>query len=598
MMKKLGILFAFVALTGLTSAFPFTATIEGPSAVSMLEGMTVTVPLNLHNVDFEKHSITVAVKTDSGFIEAKPIIKKLTLNGYESTTLGIDIHAEDDADHDTYEVLVKVDADGQVAEVPIVVYVGSNPYLTLSSFTKTVCGNEWVDDISFSVKNNSNEDTDVLVKAEHPILFPTFDEETLSLENGETQIIDLELNVSPQNVGEYEGTIFAQNDKVLVARTFSVKVNDCPTPTEKVISLTLLKKPKDLTKLQTTFFPITLKNLTSQTQEVFVSVESVILVDALTVHLTSKETLTVDLLVKPDLSVKAGTYPVKITAYASGYSVSQTVNMKVLPLSYIQAETVSTIYELSAGETKTMQFVVNNLGDVSQTLTTSMLSASPGITYTFTPSTFTVASGKSQVVSLSVAASSNVSIDSVSNAILINGKPPQSIPLVFELVKSDDSSILEIDVLSGPDVLTLNQGESKEFEIVVENPTDESIQGIVFKLVGVKGSGLILIPKDSSEVLAPHQTKTMVFTLKASEKTKVGAYSPILVMESADAVQTVPFTVIVNESGFLSGLTGFFILLGSNASMLGLILILILVGLWVIGKVTRKTPAWASKWVK
>ncbi len=598
MMKKLGILLAMVALAGLSSAFPFTASIEGPPAISMLEGMTVTIPLNLHNVDFEKHAIVVSVKTDSGFIEAKPILKKLTLNGYESTQLGIDIHAEDDAEHDTYEVLVKVDADGQKTEVPIVVYVGSNPYLTLGSFTKTVCGNEWVDDISFSVKNNSNDDTEVVVKAEHPILFPTFDEETLELENGETKIIDLELNVSPQNVGEYEGVVTAQNDQVLVARSFSVKVNDCPTPTEKVISMTLPKKPKDLTKLQTTFFPITLKNLTSQTQEVSVSVESVIPVDSLTVHLTSKETLTVDLLVKPDLSVKAGTYPVKITAYASGYSVTQTVNMKVLPLSYIQAEGVSTIYELAAGQTKTMQFVVNNLGDVSQTVTANMLFSSPGITYTFTPSTFTIASGKSQVVLLSVSASESVNIDSVNNAIIVNGKPSQSIPLVFELVESDDASVLEIDVLSSPDVLNLNQGESKEFEIVVENPTDESIQGIVFKLVGVKGSGLILIPKDSSEVLAPHQTKTFVFTLKASEKTKAGAYSPILVMESADAVQTVPFTVIVNESGLLSGITGFFILLGSNASMLGLILILILVALWVIGKVTRKTPAWASKWVK
>jgi uncharacterized membrane protein len=420
----------------------------------------------------------------------------------------------------------------------------------------------------------------------------------LELENGETQIIDLELNVSPQNVGEYDGVVTAQNDKVLVARPFSVKVNDCPTPTEKVISMTLPKKPKDLTKLQTVFFPITLKNLTSQTQEVLVSVESVIPVDALSVHLTSKETLTVDLLVKPDLSVKAGTYPVKITAYASGYSVSQTVNMKVLPLSYIQAEGVSTIYALGAGQTKTMQFVVNNLGDVSQSVSSSMKFSSPGITYTFNPSTFNLASGKSQVVSLSVSASDNVNIDSVNNTIVVNGKPSQSIPLVFEIVKSDNQSVLEIDVLSAPDVLNLNQGESKEFEIVVENPTDESIQGIVFKLVGVKGSGLVLIPKDPSEVLAPHQTKTLVFTLKSSEKTKGGAYSPILVMESADAVQTVPFTVIVKETGFLSGLTGFFVLLGGNASGVGLIILLILVALWIIGSVTRKTPAWTSKWVK
>ena len=601
MMNKngiIGIAFACIVLAGLASAFPFTATIDGPSSVSLMEGTSLTVPLVLHNVDFEKHSITITTDTDSGFIEAVPIIKKFSLNGYESTTLGIVIRATDDADHDTYEVMVEVDVDGQLVEVPITVYVGSNPFLTVGSFTKTVCGNEWVDAISFSVKNNSSEDTVVHITAEHPVLFPTFEEESLSLENGETEIIELELNVSPQNTGEYEGMIFVENEHILVSRPFSVKVQDCPDPVEKVLSLTLPKKPKDLVKLETSYFPITLKNLTSQTQEVEIAIESAIPVDSLTVHLSSKETLTLDIILRPDLSVPAGTHPVKITATASGYSVSQTVTMKVLPLAYIEAEAVNTIYELEEGETQTMQVIVKNVGDTSQSIGMAMQFSTPGIDYTFTPSALTLPAGKTHVFMLSVHAAENAGIDRVNNAILIQGNPARSIPLSFVLIDTDAMGVLSINVLSAPQVIHLNAGESKEFEIVVENPTDESILGIRFKLVGVNGSGLVLIPGDPTEALAPHQTKTMRFTLMASDDTRGGTYDPILVMESADAAQTVPFTVIVDADGNEGVLTGLFTFAGKNAGLIGLIILVLAATYWLVGKVMKRSPVWASPWVR
>lgn len=599
MMKKLGLLIlALFAIAGVVTAFPFTATLDSQPNVSLLEGHTITSTIEIHNVDFEKHKITVTAKSDSKFVKVKPQIKSFTLNGYESTQLGIDIEATDDADHDTYNVTIKVDADGQVKEVPLTVYVGNNPFLTVSTFNTSVCGNEYVDSVSVSVKNLTSDDSAILIKAEQPVLFPTFEDESIQLDKGDTEIVSLDVHVSPQNTGSYDGTIFVQNDQILVARPFSVKVNDCPTPVEKTISLTLLKKPKDLVKLQTTLFPITLKNLTDNVQNVNVTIESVIPVEAISITLTPNETQTVDLKVSPDLSTKAGTYPAKITATASGYSVSQTTNMKVLPLAYIDASAATTIFEMTKGETQSMQIIVDNQGDTSQSISMAMQYAIPGVDFVFTPSTFMLAAGKTQVVNLAVTVSANASLNSVNNSIIVNGTPTKTIPLTFDVISDTPVNTLLINIISAPELLKLNAGEEKTFEVVVENPTDSSIVGIHFKLVGVKGSGLVLLPKDPSETLAPHQTKTLVFVLKASDTTKAGAYAPILVMESAKASTSVPFTVIVEQGGLLSGLTGFFILLSGNAPLLGLIILLVIVALWVIGRVTKDTPAWASKWVK
>ncbi len=599
MMKQLGlILLAMVAIVGTASAFPFTSDVNGPSAVGLLEDMTITPALDIHNVDFQPHTFTITATSDSPFITAKPVVKKMVLNGYESTQIGLDIHSTDDAEHDTYTVTVKVDADGQVKTFPILVYIGSNPYLTVGTFSKNVCGNEYVDSISFSVKNITNTDTAVSIHAEQPILFPTFEDEIYDLPKGEQKTLSILLNTSPPNTGTYEGILYVTNNQIVVARSFSVKVNDCPSLIEKTVSLTLPKKPKDLVKLQTTLFPITLKNLTDETQHVDVSVDSIIPSGAFTIVLSPNETQTVDVPFMPDLSVKSGTYSVNITATANGFSISQSANMKVLAFSYITTTPVTTIYEMFKGETKTMIVLVENKGDVSQNISMSMQNSIPGVDYAFTPSTFTLAAGKSQLVQLNVVVDESANIESVNNSIIINGTPIQYIPFTFQLVSPENPLLTDLKVLSAPSHLDLVAGKDVPFDVIVENPTDNSVLGLHFKMVGVKGSGLILISADPTQSIAPHQTKTLSFTLRADASTKPGAYSPILVMESPSVGVSVPLSVNVEQPGFFSGITGFFSLLGGNASAVGLILLLVILGLWFVGRVSKKSPAWTSRWVK
>ncbi|MFH0970799.1 MAG: hypothetical protein V1776_05060 [Candidatus Diapherotrites archaeon] len=592
----ISIIVVLAAFTSLVTAFPFTSSMESPSSVSLLEGMTATLSLNVHNVDFEKHEVKISAKSDSGFITAIPTLKKFSLNGYESTTIGIVVSASDDADHETYDVVVKVDMDGQLVEVPITVYVGNNPYLTVSVFDQSVCGNDYVGTLNVSVKNISGNDTLVLLHGEQPILFPTFQDESFELASSTTEIVSLSISTSPHNIGLHEGTIWAETSQIVVLRPFVVSVNDCPVFPEKTISLTLPKKPKDLKKLQTTLFPITLKNLTTNKQNVHVTVDSIIPANSLDFTLNSLETLTLDLSLFPGLETPAGTYPVKISATAGDYTTSQSVNMKVLPLSYLEAESVSTFYTLVKGQSQDAVFIVHNKGDVSQTVSFGMKQDIPDVDFVFNPSSSNIPAGKSQIVTLSVYAHEDTSVDGVNNFIQINGgSHALSIPLSFDIISFDGELPSVINVVSAPTVLNMVKGQDKTFEITLQNPTDNSIFGVHFKMVGVKGSGLILIGEQNT-VLAPHQTRTYAFTLKTSDFTNEMTYYPILVVTSPHAETSIPFTLNVYETGFLAGFTGF--LFGAQGIGLGIVVLLILLVLWIIGHFPKKSPAWASKWVK
>lgn len=151
-----GILLTFVLVLAAPSvhAFPFTASVDGPTNLSLVEGLTATIPIDINNIDFQSHHVVITTSSDSGFVDADVILDEFDMAPYQFTQVGVSISASEDADHDTYHVNVKVLMDGQQTIVPVTVYVGTNPFLTVNPFTKNVCGGEFVENLTVSVKNN------------------------------------------------------------------------------------------------------------------------------------------------------------------------------------------------------------------------------------------------------------------------------------------------------------------------------------------------------------------------------------------------------------------------------------------------------------
>ncbi|MEK6902327.1 MAG: hypothetical protein AABX02_01925 [archaeon] len=444
-------------------AFPANSSVVGPANVSLLEGMTYTISVDINNGDFHEQDVIITAKSESKFIKVKPVVKEFTLPPYTHTATGIDITATNDAAHNDYDVTITIDVGGQKMDLPVKVYVGTNPFLTLNTFEKSVCANEYVDELSISVKNNTNATKEIMLHAEQAILFPVFEDVPISVDAGHTEFVTFNVNISPPNMGEYSGTILAKTSDIVLIRPFSVKVNDCPESVEKTISMSLPTKIKDLTKGQTTLVPVTIKNLTKVVQEVNVFTNSVIPSESQSLFMGPLSTAIVNVPLTPDLSIAAGTYSVQFVATASGYVVSQTMNAKVLPIDLLEMENATNIFTLEKGQTKTMSVGVENRGDSTQTVTMSIQHVIPDVTFTFAPGTFSLAPGKSTIVKLTVKADADVSIDSVNTTINATGnKSSVSLPLAFDILTDADLQEGMIQIVAYPQYIETIPDAQKE----------------------------------------------------------------------------------------------------------------------------------------
>lgn len=587
------IFIAFILPISAVHAFPANASIDGPSNVSLLEDMTYTISVDVNNGDFHEQTVTITTKSSSPFIKAKPVVKTFVLPPYTHTTTGVDITATNDAANDDYDVTITVDVGGQKMDVPVKVYVGTNPFLTLNTFDKSVCANEYIDEVSVSVKNNTGSEKTVFLRAEQSILFPFFEEETIQLDSGDTEFVQFNVNTSPLNVGEYNGVILAQTSDIVLVRPFSVEVNDCPEPVEKTLSISVPTKIKDLVKTKTTLVPVTVKNLTKVVQEVSVYTSSIIPSESQSLFMGPNSTAIVNVPLTPGLDIAAGTYPVQFIASASGYTVSQTVNAKVLPIDLLEMHAATNIFTLVEGQSKTMTLIVDNRGDSTQTVTMGVQNTIPDITFSFAPSAFSLAPGKSTVVELSVSAKTNATIDSVNTTILATGsKSSATLGVAFDVLSQEEIAEGLIEIVAHPEYIETTPDAQKKIVIALHNPTENTISGVHFKLVGVKGADMAIV-QEQSIVLTPHETENVTLTLVTQETTLVGTYSPVLVVESPDATSSVAFTVNVKNPGFLSAFTGLFLFLGDKAALIGLIILIVILALWLVSR-NKKGQAWVE----
>ncbi len=576
-------------------AFPFTAFLHGPSNLGLQEDTSATVLVDINNVDFHGHHVRIFTFTENGFIEAKPALKSFDLAPYERTQIGVTITASDDAEHTVYGVTIRVEMDGQTQDVPLKVYVGANPFLSVNTFQKNVCANEYVESITASVKNNTSSTKAVKLKAEQPILFPSIEDDELFLNAGETELVEIKLNVSPPNIGEYTGTFEADTNEIMLVHPFTVKVNDCPNPIAKTISLILPNKPKDLVKNQTTLIPITVKNLTNEPQLVDLYVVSLIPSKNQSVTIGPKENAIVNLQFSPTFNTPAGTHSVEVTAVASGYSIAQTMNVKVLPLNLLELEQVNNVFEIAKGETKTISYVLYNHGDNAQSITFGIETNIPDTSFTFEPASLFLDKGKSAIVKLGISVDDQTSVTTVNTHVLALGNRSMGrIPLAFSVVEKWDLVETILEFVSFPQHVKMGLDEQKEVTFSIRNPTERVLSHLRFKLVGVKGSGISVVgPQDFA--LMPLETKAITLTLVTQNDALSGLYSPVLVVQGKNALGSVPFSLEVEDNSALGLLTGLVTFAGGRAIWIGLFVLAILFVYWFGSHIRKVKQVWERK---
>lgn len=595
LLKVLAFVAAVFFVAPAVHAVPYTASFTSPTAVSLLENMSVSLPLEIQNNDFRSHTVTLSGFSDEATVKIIPNLKTLTIAPYEKVTVGITVRATDDADHETVPAKVRVNIDGDTRDVPLTVYVGSNPFLTLTTFNSTVCANEYVESISVLVENRTSADTEVTLRAEQSILLPFTEDETLTLENGIEEYVTFRVNVSPPNAGKYTGTIFADTNQITMIRPFVVQVNDCPETVEKTISLKLPTKTYDLTKLKTTNIPISVKNLTDDAQfvEFFVDTDMGYTLNSITI--APRDTANINLSLTPDTSIPAGKKAITITAISGGYRIAQSLNVNVLPLDLLELENVSNIFTLFEGDSSSMDFIVHNRGDSTQSISFGLQSSVSDISSVFSPANVTLSPGKSARIQLTLTADHSVSVTRVNTAISASGsKSSATLPLSY--VVEPNPSALEgaLKFVSIPKEISLNADEQKEITVTLRNESDTAIVGVRFRLLGVNGSNISVVGP-ASATLAPYETQTFTLRIVTQEDTPAGVYSPILIAQGDNGSGRAPMSIRVND-GFVNGLlTGLVTFANERAGILGFIVLVILAGYYIFSRSEKRSPVWTAK---
>ncbi|QQR92385.1 MAG: hypothetical protein IPJ89_04480 [Candidatus Iainarchaeum archaeon] len=592
---KLGLIVVLaVAFAGMAMAFPFTAEALGPQTIALEKGHSLSVPIKITNLDVDAHDVKISIDTNSNLIKGNSLVKEIELATDQSAEFGIAITANSDASNDSYSLDVRVEADGQLSIIPYTVYVGTNPFLNIVTFNEDVCANDYAHNVSFSVRNSLTTSVLVEASAEQSYLSPSVEPEEMVIGRGETEFFSMIIHTAPLSAGDYDGVVLVKTAQIWAQKAFSVEVNDCAAPAKKPIEMTLPTNQRSLVKFKTTFVPVQIRNLSDETQTITLATNSGIPSENKTIQIPKGENATVQIPFTPDASVPAGTYTVEFIASTETYSQSKLFNVKVIAADHFELLANIPAFTAQKGRTTTVTFQLHNDGDTTQLVQLGMQSATPGVDYTFSPSSVNLGAGQRVTVELKIVPATNTTTNNVQNSIVAVGKETVTYPISFTIAPApieDETFVLEF--LSAPELVSIAQGETREIQVIVHNPTDAALQEIGFRVSGEAKQAGIAVVSDELLILAPYETRTITLTLQASRDADVGKAAAVLLADGSNAAGSTSFQVdIVSGNPFSGVFTGFVSFIGNTG--LGLI-VLVFVVLLALGYAYR-TPTQDQTW--
>lgn len=591
---KMGLMaLVLVTFAGLVTAFPFTAEALGPQTIALEKGHSMSVPIKITNLDVDTHNVKISVDSNSNLVKGNALVKNVELVTDQSAEFGIAILASSDASNDSYDLTVRVEADGQLSIIPYTVYVGTNPFLTITTFSEDVCANDYFHNVSFSLRNNLTSAVLVEPIAEQSYLSPSIEPSELLIGRGETEFFSMAVHTAPLSAGEYDGTVLIKTPQIWAQKGFSVEVNDCAPTVKKPIEMTLPSSQRSLVKFKTTTIPVQIRNISEETQTITIATNSIIPSENKTIQIPKGEIATVQMPFTPDASVPAGIHTIEFIASTETYSQSKLYNVRVIAADHFELIANIPTFTAVKGRTTTVTFQLHNDGDTTQLVQLGMQSATPGVDYTFTPSSVNLGSGQRVTVELKIVPSANTTTTNVSNVIVASGKSTQTHPITFTVVSApigEETFVMEF--LSAPELVSIAQGETREIQVIVHNPTDAALQEIAFRISGEAKQAGIAVLSDELVVLAPYETRTITLTLQADRDARVGTVSATLLADGSNAAGSTSFQVQVASAGLGGIFTGFASFIGNIG--IGFIVLIFLV-LLALGYAYR-TPTQEQTW--
>jgi len=569
------------------------------NSFSMQEETSESIELEIFNDSKITQDITLDVDTDDTDLIAELGSDEFSLNKNERTNVGLSIIAQEGVSSGNHEITVTMYYGDFERTLTINVRVGSSSFASFEALETSICNDSYTLRIPVDVTNLSGSTKNITLSASNNTFLPYWEDNEITLTGSETETIDLLLHNTPSSelTGDYTIQVSAESGSSLAIDEITIELEDCEGQVgEADFTLSVDVSSIDLSKGSAKRINYHVSNTEDFDQYIHVSIETDLQADYNSlIFVRANRTYYDTAIVRAGVFQDAKNYDFKIKAWNDETTHERTVTVRVLSTHYFEFNVSEQDFDLRQGQTKTLSIEFKN-SDYIETFTLELENSNSKINAGLSETSFTLSPKTSKTVTLNISANEDANLGSKTLKVKArtNSISQKSLEVGFnvkESIPTPESLLLEIE--SYPTAMQLNPGESKELTFVIFNPA----KNVAFVNITLEDLPEGVSFEEVSEPIASNQRKTITTVLTSSKNAEVGEFEIPISVEAFGLRQTKHLELSIGQQGLFSGIIAGFLSLGESVWLGVLALIVIIVLLWLFGKLagpSRPKETWVQ----
>ncbi|MCX6799096.1 MAG: NEW3 domain-containing protein [Candidatus Diapherotrites archaeon] len=566
-----------------------------PSArdVSMGRNDTIGLQFEVRNGSADSNCVTFSADPADGYVEAGLSRDSACINGNSSASLTATIHT--------------INATGGTHNLSIIARCGSgcsatgNVRVLVGEFagggiefdvhpTDICLGKE--EQISVLVRNNTGKFQDVKLQADNVMLLPYFSPSQISLGSGQEKYVKLIISTSPYSAkGDQTVSLMAITDDEQTKDDIELNIVDCAGGSAAPpFAVSTASGCYVVRKGDTESIPFHVTSLLDNSEQRVYFSETADLsatLETASAFLEARAERTFYVKVTTPISGLVTDYNLSLHISGSDYSVDKGVCIRTRATHFSTVEVLNNNLEIERGSTAVFNVIVRNSGDYNESYTVRLGNPYAKISAGLLATSFSIRRGGSKQVDVNVYVAPDAPIDSydLNLTVDVNGTRQQK-KIHFDIVEQGPVPVPSgeaLSIASYPELVRINEGESKTLVVWLQNNASEEMTGVSVKLSGLPEG--LSATQETGLSIQPGQNRQVTITLTAA-KGVVGDYAAVLSARNSGNSTRKNVQISVStatqptEGGFSGMLTGMFALGGD--ALIGLLLLAVVLALVVL----------------
>ena len=484
--------------------------IRSKDELNLNRGNSAGIDFTFKNISGNSFCSNLFTEVSDSDLEASLPVNEICLNSGESVTLTLFVYAAEFASSDSYEVSVIADNEEEVTST-IEVNVNSNDLFAVSRLDSEINSDSLRDSIRARITNRSNSRETINLNAFSDYFLPYFEPSRITLDEDESRTVDLFFNINNSvPLGSHEIGIELSGDTFTQTESFSVQLmNSFQSKELSILGSSLCQSASKGTAKNISF---TVSNSSDADQSIDLWTENgKALLSLNSFNLRRNSSQRVSLNFTPSLNEASGNQYAKVFAFNGIESTEFEFCFNVAKSRAVNFSFPESI-AMKTGEEKTINLIVENSGDFTNSTEIEFIESIEGIKFSFNKEKISLNSGESKSIPVIISADENALAGDFTFKVKAK---------VGSLVKEEVKTIkvVAIDKLnfnSYPAEINLISGEEKEIELILSNLGNSNASNIKIELIGLP-QGISFNSIQLNDLFV-NESKPVKLNLKASNE--------------------------------------------------------------------------------